>query len=236
MANTAASKRKRTFSSKGTKKSKKNTAGYSRLPSIKKVGYIAPRGQYMKTNLIYNDSFTIDAGIASAGVYVFAANGLYDCDITGTGHQPTGFDQLMALYTEYVVTASKITIQAINTNDSASPIPLVLITIKDFATTSSDVRVYIENGNCVQSLLTAKDGSKSATVLSHYVNLKDYSTQDIFNEDNFAGSITANPSDTHYWHVVCGPFDGVSNLSSVSFRATIEYEVYFRNPALTALS
>lgn len=40
----------------------------------------------------------------------WCANGMYDPNLTGTGHQPMYFDQMTALYDHYVVIGSKIKI------------------------------------------------------------------------------------------------------------------------------
>lgn len=55
-------------------------------------------------------------GMSSVGVdsatFQFAFNGLFDPDIAVGGQQPVGFDQLMAVYSQYRVTACKCTITA----------------------------------------------------------------------------------------------------------------------------
>lgn len=49
--------------------------------------------------LRYHETFTINPGVGGTpGVYVFRANSCFDPNLTGVGHQPRGFDQLMALY------------------------------------------------------------------------------------------------------------------------------------------
>lgn len=49
--------------------------------------------------LRYHETFAINPGTGgSPSAYVFRANGCYDPNYTGTGHQPRGFDQLMTMY------------------------------------------------------------------------------------------------------------------------------------------
>lgn len=59
----------------------------------------------MPCKLYYNDILTL-VGPASntATEYNYQINSLFDPDFTGTGHQPYCFDQLAALYTNYMVT------------------------------------------------------------------------------------------------------------------------------------
>lgn len=44
--------------------------------------------------------------------YLYGANNGYDPDHSGTGHQPMGWDQMAAIYGDYAVVGSKITIRA----------------------------------------------------------------------------------------------------------------------------
>lgn len=50
---------------------------------------------------------TITCTTGALSRYEFIANGLYDPNFTGTGHQPYGFDQLIALYSYAVVHGCK---------------------------------------------------------------------------------------------------------------------------------
>ncbi len=60
--------------------------------------------QTLIRKLRYCDRLEIDPGASSAlGEHFFSCVGLFDPDITGTGHQPMGFDQYMALYDHYQV-------------------------------------------------------------------------------------------------------------------------------------
>lgn len=53
-------------------------------------------------------------------VVQFAANGLFDPDLTGIGHQPMGYDQLIAIYQDYRVHAVKFTVE-LTTQTAAVP-------------------------------------------------------------------------------------------------------------------
>jgi hypothetical protein len=55
------------------------------------------------TQLHYTDEFDISLTSGALNNYVFNANGLFDVDQTGTGHQFLGFDQLAVLYSRYRV-------------------------------------------------------------------------------------------------------------------------------------
>ncbi len=61
----------------------------------------------MPFKLAYGDAFGLAAHASltsyTGSEYVFRLNSLYDPDLTGTGHQPYGFDQFAALYSRYKV-------------------------------------------------------------------------------------------------------------------------------------
>lgn len=57
----------------------------------------------------YVDTISLSTpALAGYSVYKFRANGIYDPDQTGAGHQPMGFDQMSALYNHWQVIGSKI--------------------------------------------------------------------------------------------------------------------------------
>lgn len=51
----------------------------------------------------YDDINLIATNTATYGEYIFSQDGIYDPDITVTGHQPRGRDQYAALYENYLV-------------------------------------------------------------------------------------------------------------------------------------
>lgn len=62
-----------------------------------------PIPRYKKAVLTYAAYKSYDPSSTATAVQDWAANGLYDPDITGVGHQPMGFDQLMDQYSNYYV-------------------------------------------------------------------------------------------------------------------------------------
>lgn len=196
---------------------------------------VSARAQSTRVVLHYfENAISINPGVAAAGAYVFAANGLYDPNITGVGHQPNGFDQYMALYNEYVVVGSTIKVSFANAD--ADNVALIGIFLEDFETTDLDIRKYIENGNGVWSYIDKLGTGAGVKTLTHSADISKFSTQSVLNEDDFTGTSGANPADTHFYHVVVAPFDGAANNGSVLLNVEIRYDVIFRDPALTALS
>lgn len=79
-----------------------------RAPTRVNVGKQAWPPQLVNTvRYVEAISITLTLGVGNAR---FTANGLYDPNQSGTGHQPMYFDQLMAVYDHYTVLKSKIKI------------------------------------------------------------------------------------------------------------------------------
>lgn len=191
--------------------------------------------QSTRVELIYNEwGISINPAIASAGSYVFAANGLFDVNISGVGHQPAGFDQYMALYNEYVVLGSTIKVEF--SNSDANNLALVGVFLEDFSTGSTDWREYVENGNGVWHTAD-KLGTGAAIVrLNHRADIRKFSRQNVIDEDGFAGTSATNPDDTHFYHCVVAPSDAAADNGTVVLNVEIRFDVIFRDPAKTPLS
>lgn len=70
------------------------------------------------TKLRYFTNFTLTPTGGTVASRAFSANGLWDPDVSGIGHQPRGFDQLMSIYRHYNVT--KCEMKASYDHDSSS--------------------------------------------------------------------------------------------------------------------
>lgn len=59
--------------------------------------------------LAYNELVTVtEASVGAGATYTFSLNSLYDPNSSGTGNQPVGFDQIMAMYGQFRVLSSKV--------------------------------------------------------------------------------------------------------------------------------
>jgi len=193
-------------------------------------------GTEYSTKLIYYDNnFSLNPGIGgTAATWVFQANGLYDPDITGTGHQPAGFDELMSFFDHYTVKSSKITLQ-LHTVDSAYQ-QNVGVYINDDQTAEPDERVIIENGRGQYVRLNTSGTTSNCCTLEDTVSVSDFlGRPNVMDEDDLRGSVTANPQEGLYWHVWAAPLSGV-DADGVGFDVRIEFWVTFTEPKLIGLS
>lgn len=176
----------------------------------------------------------MEPGIAGvAGVQVISANGLYDPDLSGVGHQPTGFDQIMAMFNHYTVTGAKITATFCNTDDGNSS--RVGIALLDSLSVLTDYRRYLESGNCAFSALAEKGGDDKVTLTNVSSTRKFLSVTNPTDDNTLSGTAAANPSEGIFFHLFAAPGNTADALT-VQCHYVVEYQVTFHGPINLGLS
>lgn len=186
-------------------------------------------GAKVKTKLRYVETFTIDPPTAGLpGTYVFSANGLYDPNITGVGHQPRGFDQIMALYDHYYTHSAKITVDYGSTSNGNVAPWCGGIVLDDNSTPAANMIQECEQRAANYRLST--DDNQPRITLGF--NSKEWFSR--FKE-SLLGTSGTNPSDQAYFIVFCQAV-GTADLGKIDCIATIEYDVTFSEPKNVASS
>lgn len=237
---------KRTYGSRARSRSRSVVSGAKRqrtvafrepIPRFKSMFNSSnpARPSFQRAYLKYCDwGSTIDPAIASAGSYVFSCNGLFDPNITGAGHQPSGFDQYMALYQTYLVVGATIKV-SFQSNDGTN-YQTCGISVCDTPTGSTDPRIYVENGRTTWSMLDLLGTGGGFAVLTHKVDIGEFAHQTIMNDDTFSGTSSGNPSDQVYFHLWTAANATTVNSSGVYFFVEITYDCIFRDTNLASLS
>jgi hypothetical protein len=174
------------------------------------------------------------------GVHVFSANGLYDPDITGTGHQPRGFDQLIALYDHYVVERASCKVYfAGKIAPTSSAIPVSGIQLQSSSTVQSDYIDYAEQARCEFSItpyaLTSGGMAETREHGLHFDATEFMGIPDPVTATKLQGSVSANPLDQAFFHVWMQCIDGSTSMSQQAL-VHLEYEVVFIEPVPVASS
>lgn len=151
----------------------------------------------------------------------FSCNGMYDPDITGTGHQPLYFDQLSALYNHYTVTSSKITITGVPRYGGVTPVPITLVAyIDDNASTSLNVQSVVEQTTGKRLSFAAQANEPKSMVLKW--SAKKNFGGSVVNNANMQGSAAANPIEQSYFLIgIDSSVDATG--TSIQLYCTIEY-------------
>ncbi len=178
--------------------------------------------------LRYSDSFQLASTSGAVTSYVFAANGLYDPNVTGTGHQPMGFDDMMLFYNHYTVL--RCTIQVICKAASASKMTVGL-KMDAAPTPITDINRIVEMGGMVIEYLdfsTTFGATKRLEATLDIARIQGVSRSALTADTSLRGTSVANPSEMSYFHVQS--WDAAAQTGTVNVDAILDFEVVFTEP------
>lgn len=211
---------------KARAKSTKTGGGYNRnapaqLSIVRGLGFPAR----MRTILRY----TADLGLTSAaGVMTttsFSANGIYDPDLTGVGHQPMYFDQYMAVYNKYKVLGSKLTCVGGNIASGAEPAYVTCYLDDDGTATSSSIQQIVELGK-VKRVFQMGGVHTTPIILRSSFSAK-VMFKDKFEAAQMSGDAGSNPTEIAAYIFVLQPHAGFTGNNTFVGQVTIDYIVDF---------
>ena len=190
---------------------------------------VGPLPNKCKSTLYFSQAYAIQTGVAGiAGSQVYAANGVYDPYITGGGHQPRGWDQLIQMYNSATVIASKITLHC-GTQEGAADITYS-ISLRDTSTAITDPKDVFEYGNAQHLTLSRTGSGDSIGVLTSACNPNQFlGIKNPMDAIEVRNSDASNPSKLCYWHVNLTTL-GNSDTSDNYYRLILEYQVIFSEP------
>lgn len=180
---------------------------------------------------IYNDTgFT---AVLSTIIYqtqnVFSGNSLYDPDVTGSGVQPYGFDQLCPVfYNNYNVKASKITVYpSVAPSYVTSFPPYFECLIVPYRTTTlpyNEVEDIRRMPYCRSIRFSAQSQGSHPTSLSSYASTKSILSREFANDVSATGQYDGNPTYRWYWFVIIDTNTWIPTANiSVKFDVKIAY-------------
>ncbi len=207
-----APKRRRNFRKKRRKKS---------MLSLFKTGQPFPRSYY--TTLKYCTSVSLDASGVTSAVHTMSANGMYDPDITGTGHQPLGFDQFTPLYDHYYVYATRCKARFIAGDTGAQNVGISIDDNNSAITTLETIR---EQPDTVSTVLGGTNGNAAVKQLTKFVNIGK-SLGKSYKSDENKGTSSANPSEQTYFNVWQEPIIAGTDPGACTVQVELTYYVCF---------
>lgn len=246
------------MSSNGRRGNKRKAPGDSAL-AIKRRRHMPPVAarspwrlpiafpQSFTARLRYVSIQTFNPSVGSYAHNVFSANGCYDPDVTGVGHQPLGFDQWMTFYDHYTVVKSSCHVSAQNTSSASGVYPGVWgITLSD---NSSGIAALGSLDHVLESRMAGTDRSapygyaggnsdgqtKPNQITRYFDTQKFFRVNDVVGKADYRGSASTNPNEQAYWDVWFYSIL-VNDPGPVSFVVTIDYIVKFTEPKPLAQS
>jgi hypothetical protein len=169
--------------------------------------------------------------------YFFSANGMFDPNITGTGHQPMGFDQLMLFYEQYTVVTSKITVTTYQS--SAAPLRAAVALTPDTTAITDPIRI-MENGLIKSTVIGRADVNTVVKSMNLSCNVAKYmgrtmNLRELVNDVTLSGTAAANPTEQVYFTLYAwDPFLGA--VAGMYFDAVLEYDAIFWEPRKLTVS
>lgn len=162
----------------------------------------------------------INRNTGAAGVlstYQFRANGMFDPDITGTGHQPYYFDQLAAVYNHYTVVGSRIKVR-LTKNDGANSVLTCGIFINDDSTVTPGLTGLLEHPSSVHTTLGLSD---QQTVLTKYWSAKKTFGGSVLSNDDLQGTVATDPTEQIVFTIF---LDSTASATQTSANLDVEIE------------
>jgi len=191
----------------------------------------------IRRTLRYAQTNTIDVANFGISAQVFRANSLYDPDYTGTGHQPNGFDQLIAAYNHYTVVGCRIRVSQLQIGTGGGNIEpgFLVLAWSDtgtFIVSQSSLQGTLEKRNVLAS--TAYAGNNAAlqeNVLQGTISIAKLlgkTDQQLVEMANLRGDASSNPVEGYFFEL--GLMGVSSNPGAITVIVELEYDAVFTEP------
>lgn len=176
------------------------------------------------STLKYVGQHEITSTTGAVGVFRYSCNGLFDPNITGTGHQPMYFDNLMAIYRHYTVIGSKITVRMIPVTSTQGPAGAAVFINDDTSLAVNSLLAASEQSSGTKTVLFAV-GQSSPQVLTKTWSAKQTFGGSVLGNDQLQGTVSANPPEQSYYDIVYQDFGAAT--SKVHVIVELEYTAVF---------
>lgn len=181
--------------------------------------------------LKYYDNLTFVSVAPAITSQVYRANSLFDPDFTNVGHQPYGFDQWSALYTNYLVRGSSIKVE-VQCSVNAPGYPAIWNVLPTATTTTFSTQGLTEEQpyNRIRTIGGMNQGGRN--IIRHYMSTKKFigsNGQFANGNPNYRAAITTNPADQWFWQINMTAADLITNINQVcTVQITYYVEFYGR--------
>lgn len=225
----------------GSKKSRSSAVakkGYNRLSFYAPVVARTKTGvpQRLRINHRYCATLKRTSTGGALNTYVFSANGMYDPDITGTGHQPSYFDNMSALYDHYTVLSSRIKLRLVSSiaDATGSSLQCAIMVTDGTGITVTNVENMIEQPRCVWTHLSALSNTYGPQN-SLQIGFNAWRTfgSRALSDAELRGSPAANPTEQQYYTIGLCEATGTGTVAAI-YEVVIEYQAEWTEPKQNA--
>lgn len=157
----------------------------------------------------------------------FRGNSVFDPDQSGTGNQPTGFDQYAALYDRYRVHGATFKVTAFN-KSATIPAGCIIQPVSDTSFAPTSIREAAMQPST--KFVSIPPLGADATEGKMYRSTKNVlQVSNIKDEYSISATVTGNPTIEWYWVIAIGSIDALANVdASIWFEITYYVEFYNR--------
>lgn len=182
--------------------------------------------------LRYVDTVQIDASLTTMGQHVYSCNSPFKPDITGTGHQPMGFDEWTNLYRNYVVIGSVLKATTSGVSSTAGAMAVLGVTVSaGSATVSTDLSTYLEQARTNRAVLSRSYAARIKSVKKGFSPKKTFNITNILdNVAEYGAFFSLAPTTQAFWVISYGHIDPTTDPGAQSVLVEIEYTIIFSNP------
>lgn len=232
---------KRVYASKRSKSSASKRRTY-RKPvggTVAKINSRTSLGSRQYCEFVYFEPFfNITSTLGVVNTHRFTLSGLFDPNLTGSGHQPTNFDQLMLMFERYCVyeVDYKIIYRANAGSSNSGQICGVMVT--DQSAVPLDVETYIENGMSQWSVVDQVLGASNTRTFTGKVDLAKchgISRDQLLGDDIYKGTANVNPAEV----IILNCFmqtHGDSSTTSGKFSVELRFKTFLEGGKMNAIS
>jgi len=191
----------------------------------------------------YAQASLVGVSTANAAEAVFRANGVFDPDFTGGGHQPLGFDQWSQFYKENVVLSCTMTATLSHLLGLPGRTIIFGIYLDEGSAPQTDWRPLVESGRAAWTLINPGDSIGSQhnlkTLKAYFSAKKFFNVADVKdNVTRLGATFSSNPTQQAFFHCFFATVDqGTPNeATQFDLTVTLDYAVALSEPANLTLS
>lgn len=179
-----------------------------------------------KIRLKYSETVSF-SGSAAPSAVVFAVNSLFDPNFSGSGHQPSYYDALTAVYGRYLVTGVEATVSITNQTSGMSINAVVVLSDQNNSTQTVE---QLSESKFAKTRMIGQSGAVNVGKINipHVKMSKIMGSKYLEGDDNMYAVVSATPADIAFMSVKLAATDLTTTIVGYA-RVTIVFDAVFKD-------
>lgn len=187
-------------------------------------------GRYRRATLTWRYTSVLAAAAGTPDSFAIMVNSCYDPLVAAGGHQPFGFDQLIALYKQYRVDGGKIQVRFTNSGTNTAP-HICQVVLDNDSTINNTLNTRLERTKGLGSKLLLINSNNRKVITTPFSTRKFFNVKNTRDDHQLAGTSSTNPTLPIYGHVIVQCADNSSaTTSGVLTEVLVTQYVTFFSP------